>query len=201
MQQVELSYELRQTGEDSAASGNSAIVYQLIRREGAAHTQQSSTFSGTSSGRAERVLTSQDLYRLSDDEKESGTVLHQHAIDGLVDAQFWYFDGQAWSSNWQDGSRYPKAVALSYDLPSKRGVVPIPRSDLSGGQLFKGDLANSSSALQSLASEVTLDGQSEDFESLQKDIKLIVRVPGQSYVANSNATQLRLNGKLQGVAQ
>lgn len=113
------------TSEPMPSSGSDAdnIVYDLVRSEllDVSIVESSSIAGGTSSGNplADRVLSTQDLYRLPDEERTKPVeTIRESRLAGLASAEFQYFDGQDWHSQWDSQSRgsLPAAVALSFDF-------------------------------------------------------------------------------------
>jgi hypothetical protein len=71
---------------------------------------------------ADRQLTIRDLYRQTDETLDTqGPALREKSLKGIQNAQFRYFDGTAWSSQWDSRKQmgYPVAVAVQFDFPSR----------------------------------------------------------------------------------
>ena len=71
---------------------------------------------------SEQTLSSADLYRgTSDTEEEFIPPLKETRLYGMVQAEFQYFDGNSWSSEWSSGQRggVPLAIAITFDFPNR----------------------------------------------------------------------------------
>lgn len=120
------------------------VQYELVRREWLL-----SAASGTANTRssADQQLTSADLYRGAEPSDESDAPpLEETRLYGMVQAQFFYFDGNSWSQEWSSLNRggVPKAVALCFDFPAGSDFVRPERSlekDATSGGLTN-DLMN-----------------------------------------------------------
>ena len=70
---------------------------------------------------SEQVLTAQDLYRQSDQEVPlNRQPIRESRLEGLMNAQFRYFDGIAWRSEWNSVQQagMPHAIAFGFDFPA-----------------------------------------------------------------------------------
>ncbi|TWU38481.1 prepilin-type N-terminal cleavage/methylation domain-containing protein [Novipirellula artificiosorum] len=139
----------------------------------------------STSSRSEELLTTEDLYRLSDDESLEDPAaprkLAAMKIRNMVTPRFRYSDGQSWTSNWdsQLKGRLPRAIELSFDLPSAATMKQSsePKSEETEAFVAE-DFASSESASElALAAEPTAT-LSEDDEALDRDVRIVVLVPG-----------------------
>lgn len=110
------------------------ILYGLVRRERVPVTGVPSTSLGlkdTIGGTnamagsvplADRQLTIRDLYRQTDETLDNrGPALREKSLQGIQNAEFRYFDGMVWISQWDSRKQnaFPVAVAVQFDLPSR----------------------------------------------------------------------------------
>ncbi|HUP77124.1 MAG TPA: prepilin-type N-terminal cleavage/methylation domain-containing protein, partial [Pirellula sp.] len=119
---VEIEYQLTSIASDSGSLTSSLvgisdqIPFALIRRE-----MIDSNTNSVAVNLSERVLTAQDLYRQSDQETlETSQPIRELRLEGLLKAQFRYFDGSSWKSDWnsQQKGGLPRAIALGFDFPA-----------------------------------------------------------------------------------
>jgi prepilin-type N-terminal cleavage/methylation domain-containing protein len=110
------------------------VLYGLVRRErlpvmGVPFSSPGlkDTIGGTNAmsgavAPADRQLTIRDLYRQTDEALDNrGPVLREKSLPGIQNAEFRYFDGTAWSSQWDSRKQnaFPVAVAVQFDFPSR----------------------------------------------------------------------------------
>lgn len=110
------------------------LVYKLVRRERmpTAVSQSPSTDRGTTTAgangpqdsipAADRQLTIRDLYRQTDETLDTrGPALREKSLEGIQNAQFQYFSGTVWMSDWDSRKQngFPVAVAVQFDFPSR----------------------------------------------------------------------------------
>ena len=120
--------------QNSASVPTEDLVYKLVRRERlpTAVSEISSIDNGTSTvgGKvpvgsipaADRELTIRDLYRQTDETLDTrGPALREKSLEGIQNAQFQYFDGTAWKSDWDSRKQngFPVAIAVQFDFPSR----------------------------------------------------------------------------------
>lgn len=133
---IDYSLEPQLNGEpNSAPAPTDDIVYKLVRRE-RLHTAVSSSSlsreprnaaaaimdSPESIPAADRQLSIRDLYRQSDETLDTpGPALKEKTIEGIQKAQFRYFDGSVWNTDWDSRKRktIPLAIAVQFDFPSR----------------------------------------------------------------------------------
>ncbi|MBM3966159.1 MAG: hypothetical protein FJ308_14015 [Planctomycetes bacterium] len=175
---IDVEYRLepiRNTSERSQTALVEAqdIQYELVRREWltsqslarVARTpgSNSSLLAPTDTPMAgtpmsERTLSSADLYRgASDTLEEFIPPLKETRLYGMVQAEFQYFDGNAWSSEWSSGERggVPLAIAITFDFPRRADFKaperPSPsdsESDESLDKTFDEDLSGAVDTMQ-----------------------------------------------------
>lgn len=95
-------------------------VYSLIRQESL--PRASASAGADTNNPADELLTIEDLYRTEESELSeaaSTSVVAEQRLDGLLNAQFQYFDGKSWSKQWTAADdEIPAAVALEFDFPT-----------------------------------------------------------------------------------
>ncbi len=210
--QVQIEYELLPV--TPVRSNNSAdtnrladnrtldeVQFMLVRRElfgGEQSPNMQSTAYGNSADSSQdgspsdRVLTGQDLYRQSDDQQQSrGLPVTQSRLEGLVQPQFKYCDGQTWKESWDsrtDGG-LPAAIALRFDFPARAQMQPPPPRSTSetweaeeefalqdSGGLSAADLALAGEA----QAELETDAGASLMESEQFEVQMVIMVPKRS---------------------
>jgi prepilin-type N-terminal cleavage/methylation domain-containing protein len=110
------------------------LDYKLVRRERlpTSASRSSSPERGASTSAAntlqnsipaaDRQLTIRDLYRQTDETLDTrGPALREKSLEGIQNAQFQYFSGTAWVSDWDSRKQngFPVAVAVQFDFPSR----------------------------------------------------------------------------------
>lgn len=104
------------------------IQFELVRREWLPSQAATATSLPNSS---DRKLTTADLYRGAEPSEETTTPpLKESRLYGMVQAQFFYFDGTLWSQEWDSLVRggMPKAVAITFDFPVRSDFVRPDKS-------------------------------------------------------------------------
>ncbi len=147
------------------------------------------------SGAAERVLTAQDLYRQTDESTQSaGPSLRENRLNGLVNAQFQYFDGEIWQSTWNSdqAGALPRAIALSFDFPARADMKPYtPNSSPSTDELDSESLLDSrpsesqisfadSALAAEPAAELANTGEAGLMQAATHEVQIIVYIGGRS---------------------
>ncbi len=147
------------------------------------------------SGAAERVLTAQDLYRQTDESTQStGPSLRENRLNGLVNAQFQYFDGETWQSTWNSdqAGALPHAIALSFDFPARADMKPyVPNSSPSTDELDSEALLDSrpsesqisfadSALAAEPAAELATTGEAGLMQAATHEVQIIVYIGGRS---------------------
>ena len=175
---IDVEYRLEPIRTSSDRSQNALveakdIQYELVRREWltsqslarVARTPSSNSSLLSPSGSpaaggpmSERTLSSADLYRgTADTDEEFIPPLKETRLYGMVQAEFQYFDGNSWSSEWSSGERggVPLAIAVTFDFPNradfKAPEKPSPsdsESDESLDKTFDGDLSDSADTMR-----------------------------------------------------
>ena len=122
---VEIEYELMPVPTRTATSsvrtaGNTdKTLFVLTRREkGTANTAEAVL-------PRERNLSAKDLYRQTNNEVHtSGRTIRESRIEGLLKAQFRYYDGTAWRSEWNNAQQngLPRGIALGFDFPANTDI-------------------------------------------------------------------------------
>ena len=119
---VEIEYQLTPIASDSVSltsplvSISDQIQFVLIRRE-----MKDSKTNSVAVNLSERVLTAQDLYRQTDEEiLVTSQPNRELRLEGLLKAQFRYYDGSSWKSDWnsQQKGGLPRAIGFGFDFPA-----------------------------------------------------------------------------------
>jgi hypothetical protein len=107
---------------------------------------------------SEQTLSSADLYRgTSDTEEEFIPPLKETRLYGMVQAEFQYFDGNSWSSEWSSGQRggVPLAIAITFDFPNRADFKAPEKtrpsdseSDESLDKTFDGELSDAAEPMR-----------------------------------------------------
>lgn len=138
---VEIEYQLTPIASDSVSLTNSLVgisdqtQFVLSRRE-----MNDANTNSVAVNPSERVLTAQDLYRQTDEEiLTTSQPIRETRLEGLLKAQFRYFDGSSWKSDWnsQQKGGLPRAIAFGFDFPAVSDMHPpteqrVRRSDPDG---------------------------------------------------------------------
>jgi len=109
-------------------------VFSLTRQESLSNT--STDLGDDTDAAADELLTIEDLYRTEQRELReaaSTSVVAEQRIDGLLNAQFQYFDGKNWSKQWiAADDELPAAVAIEFDFPTPAQMrkLSTPRPSL-----------------------------------------------------------------------
>ncbi|TWU17139.1 Pseudopilin GspJ [Novipirellula galeiformis] len=189
-ERLEIEYRLSPSASPSSSQVNSPNVavgldtpdvqYTLIRSELSSPNSisGSDTTLGSSeaTSAADRLLTAQDLYRQNEDQPIArGVPLKESRLEGLLECQFRYCDGQSWKSSWNsdiDGG-LPTAIALSFNFPARSEMRrPEPPRPSSGP--FEDELDNTQDDLQlsfadsALATEPVAEVSTAGEESLMQ---------------------------------
>jgi len=164
---VEIEYQLTPILSDSVSSSGSRTSisnhtqFVLTRRE-ILNANAKSVVDSPS----EQVLTGQDLYRQSDEDVlVSSQPIRELRLEGLVNAQFRYFDGIAWRSEWNSAQQagMPHAIAFGFDFPATSDMkdpseTTTPQSNGDG-----------SSPEYALDTNLPLEGSSLSTEAVAED--------------------------------
>ena len=176
-----LDIEYRLTPFSSSPSIDTQFI--LTRSEMTAASSQSTTVN-----LSERILTAQDLYRQTDEPINSGNQPNRETrLEGLTNAQFRYYDGTSWKSDWNSSQQNgaPRAIAFGFDFPAASDVqTQSSASPKQRGQesslIDSGFAAASPFADSALASESTAHASSADnqtiMESSTNEVQLVVYV-------------------------
>ena len=143
---------------------------------------------------AERELTSEDLYRQSDEGLASSAeayVERQEALRYLVAPRFRYFDGHQWSTSWDGQLRggLPAAIELSFDFPPASSPFdpalrfqPADEFELADASVEKGSEngVGDSAIVGGDTKETATEGETE------RDVRIVVRVSQSDLAWESN---------------
>lgn len=149
---------------------------------------------------SERVLSTQDLYGVSDDvTMSSRSAVRESRLEGLTKVQFHYFDGSSWVSEWNSGQQggLPRAIAFGFDFPAVSDIkqpssASVERSEPEGSLMDNGlavDLAFAGSATVTETPQLPSDNNKGMMESSKNEVQIVVNV-GKS-VFESKETGIR----------
>lgn len=139
----------------------------------------------SSSSPSEKLLTTEDLYRVDEDEmpRDSTTTRKSSttSIRNLIDPQFRYSDGKEWVGQWDSQLKgsLPRAIELSFDLPSaSTDYERLPADPTEASEFGTEELSSDMPPSENL---VTLDApvaSVDDEAALQRDVRIVVLVEG-----------------------
>ncbi|TWT80832.1 hypothetical protein CA13_22780 [Planctomycetes bacterium CA13] len=143
-------------------------------------------WSAASPSRAsEKLLSTEDLYRLTDDEalSETTTVTERQvaSIRNLVAPRFRYSDGSSWIGQWDSQLKggLPRAIELSFDLPAASSPYAAVDPEPSDSDTFVAeDFASSEVASDIVETAEVAVSATEDDDALGRDVRIVVLVPG-----------------------
>jgi prepilin-type N-terminal cleavage/methylation domain-containing protein len=166
------------------------IQYRLVRRERALPGDEplfnADATTGDDSRRSDRiepmldepVLDARDLYRQNETRPSFlGAIVNEKQIAGITDANFQYFDGSSWVSQWNagPGQPLPRAIALCFNFPPLREqrreigapiVRQVPEDLLTNAEGVTSEEPVIDTDMVLEMSEDTLTSTSEDQQSL-----------------------------------
>jgi len=142
---------------------------------------------------SEKLLTTADLYRITDDELppelDADTGSRTTTIRKLIAARFRYSDGKEWQSQWdsQLKSGLPRAIELSFDLPSaSTDYEPAETEPDDADEFMAEDFANESLMSENLAIvDPPATATEGDDDALARDVRIVVLVPGSAVRSRS----------------
>ena len=199
---VEIEYHLTPVPSDSISVSSSLTrnsdqtQFVLTRREMIDANSPSVVASPS-----EKVLTAEDLYRQTDMEiLSSSQPIRESRLEGLMKAQFRYFDGSSWKSEWNSTQQggLPRGIAFGFDFPAVSDMRPASeatarQSDAdvpSTENVLLNDLPFAESAL---SNEATEEGSSASdqglMESSTNEVQIVIYVGKGSYKNKAAAKQ------------
>lgn len=133
---------------------------------------------------SERVLTTQDLYRQSDDSTLSMSIpARESKLEGLMKPEFRYHDGTSWKKEWNSTQQgLPIAIAFGFDFPVNSEIQkPVePKKTRDEEDLFEVEQFPNTLPTAALSSEpeleLTTDGGQGLMESTKNEIQIVVYV-------------------------
>jgi prepilin-type N-terminal cleavage/methylation domain-containing protein len=214
---VRIEYQLLPTsGPNSEAPANNRgttprdrqALYRLSRTARAdpeAGQRRSSALGSVESLPADRILTTQDLYRQTDDRAigSTGPVLEESVLHGLLNPRFRYFDGRRWRDEWSASNVAPPlAIALSFDMPQRFESISdslrtSPRDRLQQGLNEFGD--DLSLGDNPLAREPVAEIDTGERQSLIEDESHQVHIVVRAQPSMNRATPAPLSSLIGGV--
>lgn len=140
------------------------------------------------SSSSERLLTTEDLYRISDDElpTDSGSAAKSRAtrIRNLITPRFRYSDGKDWIGQWDSQLKggLPRAIELSFDLPPAstdyETVAPDPNE---AEEWVAEDFASDTTSTENVVSVDASAAAVDDEDALARDVRIVVLVGGSAF--------------------
>lgn len=130
---LDVEYRLTPIGRSGPGSASlltdptADVASLLTRREHWVDGSGPDLAQGTSASPADRVLTTEDLYRQTDTSADAlGPLVGESQWWGLTRAKFQYFDGQAWRGQWNSthSGTLPQAIAVSFDFVNNDQLNP-----------------------------------------------------------------------------
>ena len=202
---VEIEYQLTPVLSDSVSSSgprtgiSDQTRFVLTRREMLDTTAKSVVDSPS-----EQVLTAEDLYRQSDEDVPvSNQPIKELRLEGLMNAQFRYFDGTAWRSEWNSAQQagLPHAIAFGFDFPATADMkapsettTPQSNGDSSSQQSTLETnlpLAASGLSTEAMAEDASLSDQGL-MESSTNEVQIVIFVGMGSSTGKSKTTSSML---------
>ncbi len=187
---IEIEYRLTPAGTPSmrplaavAGGTNTEETQFVLTRREMVDLRATTTMESPS----ERVLSTQDLYGLSDDvTMSSRSAVRESRLDGLTKVQFHYFDGISWVSEWSSGQQggLPRAIAFGFDFPAVSDMKPassasVERSEADSSLMDNGlaaDLAFAGSAMVTDTSQLPSGNNKGMMESSKNEVQIVVNV-------------------------
>ena len=199
---VEIEYHLTPVPSDSISvsssltSNSDQTQFVLTRRE----MIDANTPSVVASP-SERVLTAQDLYRQTDEEiLSSSQPIRESRLGGLMKAQFRYFDGSSWKSEWNSTQQggLPRGIAFGFDFTAVSDMRPASETTAQpsdqNGSSTENVLANNLPFAESrLSTEATAEVSSASDQGLMEssinEVQIVVYVGKGSSTSKAAAKQ------------
>lgn len=202
---IEIEYQLTPVLSDSVSSSgprtgiSDQTRFVLTRREMLDTTAKSVVDSPS-----EQVLTAEDLYRQSDEDVPvSNQPIKELRLEGLMNAQFRYFDGTAWRSEWNSAQQagLPHAIAFGFDFPATADMKAPSETTTSQNN---GDSSSQQSTLETnlplAASGLSTEAMAEDasasdqglMESSTNEVQIVIFVGMGSSTGKSKTTSSML---------
>lgn len=152
----------------------------LVRRELGVRPAHHENDQDLRSESSERLLTSEDLYRLSEPQDSTSTyTLRESILPGISNVQFNYFDGTHWKSNWNSQilNQLPSAIAIRFNSNVDRNAMRLSPSipaEIDSESVFEWEESLDASSQW----ETNVDGEGMDsFESDSRhDMRIVVRL-------------------------
>jgi|GEM_PF-1576641 len=137
------------------------------------------------SSSSEEVLTTADLYRITDNDLPTDSVAAVNSpttnIRNLIAPRFRYSDGKEWQSQWDSQLKggLPRAIELSFDLPSASTEYETVEPDADEAEEFVAeDFASEMLSSDSLAVVDAPTAAVDDVAALARDVRIVVLVEG-----------------------
>lgn len=139
------------------------------------------------SSSSEKLLTAEDLYRISDDKlpTDSASAAKSRAtrIRNLITPRFRYSNGKDWIGQWDSQLKggLPRAIELSFDLPAASTDYETVAPETNEAEEFVAeDFASDTMSTENVvavdASAAAVDD--EDAHALARDVRIVVLVGG-----------------------
>ncbi len=133
------------------------------------------------------IRSVQELYRQTNDEAVSGgRTIRESRLEGLLEAQFRYFDGTAWKSEWNNAQQIglPRGIAVGFDFPptsdiQKPSNVESKNKDRNDSSTETALVSEFPFADSSLATEATTKSRNANqalMESSANEVQIVIHV-------------------------
>ncbi len=133
------------------------------------------------------IRSVQDLYRQTNDKAvSSGRTIRESRLEGLLNAQFRYFDGTSWSSEWNNAQQngLPRGIAFGFNFPATSDIqkpsnVESKSKDLidsSSEYALVSELPFADTALATEASTESRNANQSLMESTANEVQIVIHV-------------------------
>lgn len=199
---IEIEYQLTPIPTSSTtsairlASDSNETPFVLTRRERVASNaagdvhpseQYSSAQDSNGLGGHATIRSVQDLYRQTNHEAVSGgRTIRESRLEGLLKAQFRYFDGTSWKLEWNNAQQIglPRGIAFGFDFPptsdiQKPSNVESKNKDLNDSSTENVLVSELPLADSALATEATTESRNANqglMESSANEVQIVIHV-------------------------
>ncbi len=167
-------------------SGSSTAGAGLLSARDSSARDSSARDSRGSRGHA-TIRSAQDLYRQTNDEVlSSGRTIRESRLEGLLNAQFRYFDGISWKSEWNQDqqSGLPRGIAFGFDFPATSDIqkptdVRTQNKDLNDASPESALVSELLFTDSSLATDATTESRNANqglMESSTNEVQIVILV-------------------------
>ncbi len=199
---IEIEYQLTPIPTSSTtsafrlASDSNETRFVLTRRERVASNaaeevhpseRDSSAQDSNGLGGQATIRSIQDLYRQTNNEAvSSGRTIRESRLEGLLNAQFRYFDGTSWKSEWNNAQQngLPRGIAFGFDFPATSDIqrpsnVESKNKDLNDSSTENVLVSELQFADSALATEATTESRNANqglMESSANEVQIVIHV-------------------------